>query len=44
MKEGIFSDEDVEMVVEKSGKSVEEVKEALAESDGDIAEAIMGLK
>jgi len=39
-----FSDEDVEMVVEKTGKSNEEVKAALAESDGDIAEAIMGLK
>ncbi len=39
-----FSDEDVAMVVEKSGKSVEEVKEALEKSDGDIAEAIMGLK
>ena len=39
-----FSDEDVEMVVEKTGKSEEEVKTALEESDGDIAEAIMGLK
>jgi nascent polypeptide-associated complex subunit alpha len=38
-----FSDEDVAMVVEKSGKSVEEVKEALEKSDGDIAEAIMNL-
>jgi len=39
-----FSDEDVAMVVEKTGKSAEEVKEALEKSDGDIAEAIMGLK
>ena len=39
-----FSDEDVAMVVEKSGKSVDEVREALEKSDGDIAEAIMGLK
>ena len=39
-----FSAEDVEMVVEKTGKSEEEVKAALVESDGDIAEAIMGLK
>ena len=39
-----FSAEDVEMVVEKSGKSEDEVKAALAESDGDIAEAIMSLK
>jgi len=39
-----FSAEDVEMVVEKSGKGEDEVKAALAESDGDIAEAIMSLK
>jgi len=39
-----FSEEDVAMVVEKTGKSEDEVKAALAESDGDIAEAIMGLK
>ena len=39
-----FSDEDVEMVVEKTGKSEDEVRAALAESDGDIAEAIVGLK
>ena len=39
-----FSAEDVEMVVEKTGKSEEEVRVALEESDGDIAEAIMGLK
>ena len=41
---GSFSDEDVAMVVEKSGKSEEEVRVALGEADGDIAEAIMGLK
>jgi len=39
-----FSDDDVEMVVSQSGKSVEEVKDALENSDGDIAEAIMALK
>ena len=39
-----FSDEDVAMVVEKTGKSEDEVREALEKSDGDIAEAIMGLK
>ena len=39
-----FSDEDVAMVVEKSGKGEAEVRAALEESDGDIAEAIMGLK
>ena len=39
-----FSDEDVAIVVEKSGKVVDEVKKALEKSDGDIAEAIVGLK
>ena len=39
-----FSDEDVALVVEKTGKSEDEVREALEESDGDIAEAIVGLK
>ena len=39
-----FSDEDVAMVVEKTGKSVEEVREMLEKVGGDIAEAIMGLK
>jgi alpha-NAC-related protein len=39
-----FSEEDVAMVVEKTGKSREDVIEALEKSDGDIAEAIIGLK
>lgn len=39
-----FSDEDVEMVVSQTGKSENEVRAALEESDGDIAEAIMKLK
>jgi nascent polypeptide-associated complex subunit alpha len=39
-----FSDEDIAMVVEKTGKGVEEVRAALEENDGDIAEAIVGLK
>jgi nascent polypeptide-associated complex subunit alpha len=39
-----FSEDDVKMVVEKSGKSVEEVRKALENSEGDIAEAIMELK
>jgi len=39
-----FNDEDVAMVVEKSGKSEDEVRVALEESGGDIAEAIVGLK
>ena len=39
-----FSKDDVALVVEKSGKSVEEVRVALEEAGGDIAEAIVGLK
>jgi nascent polypeptide-associated complex subunit alpha len=40
----IFSDEDVDMVMSKTGKSEEIVREALEKSEGDIAEAIMSLK
>ena len=36
-----FSDEDVQLVMEKTGKSEEKVKTALEEAGGDIAEAIM---
>lgn len=39
-----FSEDDVEMVVGQTGKSKDEVIQALEESEGDIAEAIMGLK
>ena len=39
-----FSDEDVLMVSQKSGKSEEEARTALEKHEGDIAEAIMGLK
>jgi len=39
-----FSDEDVKMVVSQTGKSEEDVRAALEKSEGDIAEAIMGLK
>ena len=39
-----FSEEDVAMVVEKTGKGEDEVRAALEGSDGDIAEAIMELK
>lgn len=38
------SDEDVELVMEKTGASKEKVDTALKESGGDIAEAIMKLK
>jgi len=37
------SEEDIELVMEQSGKSKEEAKKALKESNGDIAEAIMKL-
>ena len=39
-----FSEDDVKMVVEKTGKSETEVREALEKSNGDIAEAIMELR
>lgn len=39
-----FSDEDVVLVIEKTGKSEDEVKTALEKSEGDIAEAIIELK
>jgi nascent polypeptide-associated complex subunit alpha len=38
-----FSDEDVDMVKEKTGKDEEEVRKVLEGCDGDIAEAIMKL-
>ena len=40
----VFSDEDVEMVIKQTGKDEDEVRAALEESGGDIAEAIMALK
>jgi nascent polypeptide-associated complex subunit alpha len=36
-------EEDVKLVMEKTGKSRKEVEEALADTGGDIAEAIVGL-
>ena len=38
-----FTDKDVEIVIEKTGKKEEEVRKALKNSEGDIAEAIMSL-
>ena len=35
--------EDIDLVVEQTGKSAEEAKKALKETKGDIAEAIMKL-
>ncbi|MEK6899187.1 MAG: nascent polypeptide-associated complex protein [Nanoarchaeota archaeon] len=42
-EESGISEGDIEMVMEKSGKSMEEAKKALEESNGDIAEAILSL-
>lgn len=39
-----FSEEDVKMVIQKTGKSKEEVTKFLKENNGDIALAIMELK
>ena len=39
-----FSDEDLQVVMEKTGASKEKAKKALEESNGDIASAIMELK
>lgn len=39
-----FSEEDIAMVIEKTGKGEDEVLVALEASEGDIAEAIMELK
>jgi nascent polypeptide-associated complex subunit alpha len=39
-----FSEDDIKMVMEKTGKSKEEVTEALEKNEGDIAETIMQLK
>ena len=43
IEEVSFSEEDVKTVAEQADVSEEEAKEALSESDGDLAEAIMKL-
>jgi len=43
-EESSIPNEDIEMVVEQTGKSKEEAKKALEENDGGIAEAISSLK
>ena len=35
--------EDIDLIIQQTGKSYEEAKKALEESDGDIAEAILKL-
>lgn len=39
-----FSDEDVQLVMEQTGKDKSEVKETLTNNDGDIAKTIIDLK
>lgn len=39
-----ITDEDIKMVAEQTGKTEEEAKNALEETNGDIAEAIMKLE
>ncbi|MEF8879746.1 MAG: nascent polypeptide-associated complex protein [Candidatus Thermoplasmatota archaeon] len=42
-REEEIPEEDINLIVEQTGKSAEEAKKALGEADGDIAEAIMKL-
>ncbi len=42
-KEEEIPKDDIDLVVEQTGKSIEEAKKALKETKGDIAEAIMKL-
>jgi nascent polypeptide-associated complex subunit alpha len=42
-KEAAIPKEDIDLVVEQTGKSIEDAKKALKETKGDIAEAIMKL-
>ena len=42
-EEAGVNEEDVKLVMEKTGKSEEEVREALEKHEGDLSEAIMGL-
>jgi len=40
----VVSEEDVKLVADQTGKSVEEAREALEECDGDLAKAILLLQ
>ncbi|MGA3059520.1 MAG: nascent polypeptide-associated complex protein [Candidatus Bathyarchaeia archaeon] len=40
----VFSEEDVRLVADQTGKSLEKAKEALAECQGDLAKAILLLQ
>jgi len=39
-----FSEEDVQLVADQTGKSLEKAREALKEADGDLAKAILLLQ
>ena len=40
----LFSEEDIQLVADQTGKSLEKAKEALQECDGDLAKAILLLQ
>jgi len=40
----VFSEEDVQLVADQTGKSLEKAEEALIEADGDLAKAILLLQ
>jgi len=40
----LFSEEDVQLVADQTGKSLEKAKEALQDCDGDLAKAILLLQ
>jgi len=42
-KEEVIPKEDIDLVVQQTGKSIDEAKKALKETKGDIAEAILKL-
>lgn len=42
-EESGISEDDIKQVMEKTGKSKEEAKEALEQANGDLAEAILNL-
>jgi nascent polypeptide-associated complex subunit alpha len=44
LNESLFSEEDIQTVIEKTGKEYDEVKEALEKNEGDIASAILDLR
>jgi len=43
VEETIISEEDIKLVSEKTGKSLDESKEVLEKHDGDLSEAILEL-